>query len=313
MATQCTQSVHRFAVVTAVATFLLLVAGALVTSNDAGLSVPDWPLSHGSLMPEMVGGVFYEHSHRLIAATVAILTLILAIWLSRVESRPRVRRLGWIAVAMVLGQALLGGITVLLFLPVAISVLHACLAQLFFCTVVVIALFTSRDWRDRQVTRFRPGENRREAVFCAVATASVYLQLILGALVRHTGASEGSKGVTLVTHALLSHLGGAVLAGVLLVMAGAKVLRSPSLREFSTGAYALVFLVMFQFLLGVGALWARVVRMGTAQPHPVGVFLTSSHLALGAILLATVLVLTLQLSFSNAGATGRHGRAVTPG
>jgi cytochrome c oxidase assembly protein subunit 15 len=132
-------SVHRFAVATAVATFVLLVAGALVTSNDAGLSVPDWPLSHGSLMPEMVGGVFYEHSHRLIAATVAILTLILAIWLSRAERRPQVRRLGWTAVGMVLAQALLGGVTVLLYLPVAISVLHACLAQLFFCTVVVIA------------------------------------------------------------------------------------------------------------------------------------------------------------------------------
>ena len=124
--------VHRFAVVTAVATFLLLVAGALVTSNDAGLSVPDWPLSHGSLMPEMVGGVFYEHSHRLIAATVAILTLILAIWLGRVERRRQVRRLAWTAVGMVLAQALLGGLTVLLYLPVAISVLHACLAQLFF-------------------------------------------------------------------------------------------------------------------------------------------------------------------------------------
>ncbi len=293
--------VHKFAVVTAVATFLLLVAGALVTSNDAGLSVPDWPLSHGTLMPEMVGGVFYEHSHRLIAATVAILTLILAIWLGRGEPRARVRRLGWTAVGMVLAQALLGGLTVLLHLPVAISVLHACLAQLFFCTVVVIALVTSRDWQRRELSRFRPGEYRREAVFCAVATAAVYLQLILGALVRHTGTSEGSKGVTLVTHALLSHIGGAVLAGGLLLMAAAKVLRSPSLSGFSSGAYALVFLVLLQFLLGIGALWARVVRMGAAQPDPIGVLLTTVHLALGAILLATALLLTLQISFSNAG------------
>ena len=301
VAPQSLQSVHRFAVVTAVATFLLLVAGALVTSNDAGLSVPDWPLSHGSLMPEMVGGVFYEHSHRLIAATVAILTLILAIWLSRVESRPRVRRLAWIAVAMVLAQALLGGVTVLLYLPVAISVLHSCLAQLFFCTVVVVALVTSPVWSNRSLSRFCPGPNRREAIFCAVATASVYLQLILGALVRHTGTSEGSKGVTLVMHALLTHIAGAVLAGVLLVMAAVKVFKSPRLAEFTGGAYALVFMVLLQFLLGFGALWARIVRMGETQPFPMGVILTSSHLALGAILLATALLLTLQISFSDAG------------
>lgn len=297
--------------VTAVATFLLLVAGALVTSNDAGLSVPDWPLSHGSLMPEMVGGVFYEHTHRLIAATVAILTLILAIWLSRTELRSRVRRLGWIAVAMVLGQALLGGLTVLLYLPVAISVLHACLAQLFFCTVVVIALVTSPAWRNRSLSRFCPGQNRREAIFCAVATASVYLQLILGALVRHTGTSEGSKGVTLVTHALLTHMAGAVLTGGLLIMAAVKVFKSPRLGEFTSGAYALVFMVLVQFVLGFGALWARIVRMGETQPFPMGVFLTSSHLAVGAVLLAAALVLTLQLSFSNAGETAEDGRAGT--
>ncbi len=286
---------------TTAATFVLLVAGALVTSNDAGLSVPDWPLSHGSLMPEMVGGVFYEHSHRLIAGTVAILTLILALWLGRVESRPRVRHLGWTAVGMVLAQALLGGLTVLLYLPVAISVLHACLAQLFFCTVAVIALVTSPAWRNRSLSHFCPGEDRKEAIFCGLATGAVYLQLILGALVRHTGTAGGSKGVTLVTHPLLAHLGGAVVAGGLLLMAAAKVLRSPSLRGFSGGAYALVFLVLLQFLLGFGALWARIVRIEATQPLPMGVLMTTSHLALGAILLATALLLTLQISFSNAG------------
>lgn len=311
VAPQSLQSVHRFAVVTAVATFLLLVAGALVTSNDAGLSVPDWPLSHGSLMPDMVGGVFYEHTHRLIAATVAILTLILAIWISRVESRSRVRRLAWTAVAMVLAQALLGGLTVLFYLPVAISVLHACLAQLFFCAVVVIALVTSRAWRNCSLSRFRPGRNRKEAIFCAVATGAVYLQLILGALVRHTGTSEGSKGVTLVTHALLTHMAGAVLAGGLLLMAAIKVFKNPRLGEFTGGAYAIVFLVLLQFVLGFGALWARIVRMGATQPLPMGVLLTTSHLALGAILLAAALLLTLQLSFSSAGEASGNDRAVT--
>ena len=141
--------------------------------------------------------------------------------------------LGWTAVGMVLAQALLGGLTVLLYLPVAISVLHACLAQLFFCTVAVIALVTSPAWSNRILSRFCPGEDRKEAIFCGLATGAVYLQLILGALVRHTGTAEGSKGVTLVTHPLLAHLGGAVLAGGLLLMAASKVLRRPSLSGYA--------------------------------------------------------------------------------
>ena len=112
MVSEGLQSVHRFALFTVLATFLLLVTGALVTSNDAGLSVPDWPLSHGSLFPEMVGGVLYEHSHRLVAATVGLLTLILAIWLGRAEPRLQIRRLGWVALGLVLTQALLGGVGV---------------------------------------------------------------------------------------------------------------------------------------------------------------------------------------------------------
>src|SRR5512144_838151 len=88
---------HRFAVATAVATLFLIVAGGLVTSTESGLSVPDWPLSYGRLMPPMVGGVFYEHGHRMVATTVGILTIILAVWLSRREPRAWVRRLGYAA------------------------------------------------------------------------------------------------------------------------------------------------------------------------------------------------------------------------
>ena len=129
------RSVHRFAVFTAACTFLLLIAGALVTSNDAGLSVPDWPLSYGSLLPPMVGGIFYEHGHRMIATFVGMLSIVLAVWLWRVESRAWVRWLGVAALGAVVAQGILGGITVLFFLPPAISSAHATLAQLFFCTV----------------------------------------------------------------------------------------------------------------------------------------------------------------------------------
>src|SRR4051794_2012698 len=138
---------HRFAVLLAISTLFLVIAGASVTSNQAGLSVPDWPLSYGQVMPEMKGGVFYEHGHRMIASAVGFFTVILAIWLWRTEQRAWVRRLGYAALGTVILQGLLGGLTVLFMLPKAVSISHACLAQLFFSTTVAIALFTSPGWR----------------------------------------------------------------------------------------------------------------------------------------------------------------------
>src|ERR1700730_7723415 len=143
------RNVHRFAVFTAVCTFLLLIAGALVTSNDAGLSVPDWPLSYGSLFPPMVGGIFYEHGHRMVAAALGAFSIVLAAWLWRVESRSWLRWLGVAAVGGVVAQGLLGGLTVKFFLPPPVSAAAATLAQIFFATVVSIAFFTS-SWWERQ-------------------------------------------------------------------------------------------------------------------------------------------------------------------
>src|ERR1700730_4331426 len=116
---------HRFAVGTACATLVLIVAGGLVTSTESGLSVPDWPLSYGRLMPPMVGGVFYEHGHRMVATAVGLLTVVLAIWRRRPAPRAWVRRLGCAALAAVLAQVGLGGLTVIFLLPTAISVAHA--------------------------------------------------------------------------------------------------------------------------------------------------------------------------------------------
>ncbi|HLX73267.1 MAG TPA: COX15/CtaA family protein, partial [Terriglobales bacterium] len=132
------------------ATFLLLIAGALVTSNDAGLSVPDWPTSFGSLykLPRMVGGVKFEHGHRMVAELIGLLTIILAVWTWRVDHRGWVRKLGIAALATVIAQGILGGITVLFYLPPAVSTAHATLAQTFFCIVVVLALVTGRGWTE---------------------------------------------------------------------------------------------------------------------------------------------------------------------
>ncbi len=146
MDTPYNPSLHRYAVFTACCTFLLLIAGALVTSNDAGLSIPDWPLAYGSLTPPMVGGIRYEFTHRVIATCIGVLTIILAAWLWRAEKRPWMRWLGIAALGGVIAQGILGGMTVRMFQPPAVSAAHATLAQLFFSTVVAIAVFTGSWW-----------------------------------------------------------------------------------------------------------------------------------------------------------------------
>src|SRR4051812_27881082 len=148
---------HRFACLVASCTLLLILAGGMVTSTSSGLSVPDWPTTYGYSMfsfplQNMVGGIFYEHGHRLIASTVGFLTIGLVVFLSIVEPRAWVRRLGWLALGAVVLQGVLGGLTVLFLLPAAISIGHAALAQIFFCLTVSIALFTSASWRDSTAT-----------------------------------------------------------------------------------------------------------------------------------------------------------------
>src|ERR1700681_3909443 len=202
------RNVHRFAVFTACCTFLLLIAGALVTSNDAGLSVPDWPLSYGSLTPPMVGGIFYEHGHRVIAACVGLLSVVLAVWLWRVETRRWVRWLGVAAVGAVIAQGILGGITVLFFLPAPISSAHAALAQLFFSTIVSIALFTSAWWQSERSATLDPAEPRVHGI-AALTVAATLMQLILGAAFRHKGFG------------IIPHLIGAVVGtGMIFWLAG---------------------------------------------------------------------------------------------
>src|SRR5713101_17368 len=142
---------HRFAVFLAGCTVLLVLAGSLVTSTDSGLSVPDWPTSYGWSMltfppSKWVGGIFYEHTHRLIASTVGLLTIVLAGWLWLRDPRRWMKRLGATALGAVIAQGVLGGLTVLFFLPAPVSIAHAGLAEIFFCATVAIALFTSPRW-----------------------------------------------------------------------------------------------------------------------------------------------------------------------
>ncbi len=274
-------NVHRFAVFTACCTFLLLIAGALVTSNDAGLSVPDWPLSYGSLLPPMVGGIFYEHGHRMIATLVGTLSIILAVWLWRVESRRWVRWLGVVALGAVVAQGILGGLTVLFFLPPPISAAHATLAQLFFCTVLSIALFTSAWWEHERPLVADSG--RPSVHTLAVATASAVLcQLILGAAFRH-------KAFGIIPHLI----GAVVVTGMIFWLAGVLRRRFAGVPVLRNSARLLHALIGLQLLLGAGAWWSRVYAAQFPQPIPVMVALTVIHTVTGALVLGTTVLVTL--------------------
>jgi heme a synthase len=279
---------HRFAVATAVATLFLIVAGGLVTSTESGLSVPDWPLSYGRLMPPMVGGVFYEHGHRMVATTVGILTIILAVWLSRREPRAWVRRLGYAALAAVVAQGVLGGLTVIFLLPTAVSVAHACLAQTFFCLIVMVAVVTSPTWREAS-------KRRRDPAFRmgAATVAAIFLQLLVGAVMRHTKAGLAIPDFPLafgrvvppitsfpVAVHFAHRLGAMVVAGC---VAGCVIQafrsRRPGLRMFALLA---VGLVAVQIALGAITVLSRK-----------AVAVTTAHVATGALLLAVALTFTL--------------------
>jgi cytochrome c oxidase assembly protein subunit 15 len=186
------RNLHRYALFTACCTFCLLIAGGLVTSTQSGLSVPDWPNTYGHFMfayplDQMVGGIFYEHSHRMIASVVGFLTVVLAFWLWKREDRRWVRNLGLVAVVAVCLQGLLGGLTVRFLLPPAISVSHATLAQTFFSIIASLALVTSPWWRAEH-PMLRPAQGIPVTRVAMIAAAAVFLQLILGAVMRHLHA-----------------------------------------------------------------------------------------------------------------------------
>ena len=273
---------NRFAWLTAGATLLLLVAGALVTSNDAGLAVPDWPLSYGTWMPPMVGNILYEHGHRMVATFVGLLTIILAVWLWRSEPRRWVRRLGWAALAAVIFQGLLGGLTVLFLLPRPVSIAHAALAQVFFCLTVTVAVVTGPGWQREEPRLVEAGQPPLRHM-AEMATLGIFVQLLLGASYRHSLLS------------IVPHLVGAVAAVYLGARAFERVRALPRRpAELWQPAAALAGLVGAQLLLGPLAYWARLQAIESPQPTFFLVVTTVAHVAVGGLALASSLVLTLQ-------------------
>ncbi|HEX7614057.1 MAG TPA: COX15/CtaA family protein [Thermoanaerobaculia bacterium] len=289
--------------------FLLLVAGALVTSTESGLAVPDWPLSYGKVMPPMVGGILYEHGHRLVAAGVSTLVGLEfgAIFFFFERKRKTLKLLAGAAFAAILLQALLGGLTVLFLLPPAISSAHAALAEIVFALTAVVALMCSKTWAD--LTKAPPdipfkeipsspssssaenisskGEETCSAFrWVAIATAAIYIQIVLGAVMRHTGAGLAIPDFPtffdswLPSLSVLSRPGvpihlahrlGAVVV-VLLVLRAAKSLSGVPVPLLAALGPSWAGLVCLQAFLGASSIWSS-----KAVP------ITVAHLALGAL------------------------------
>lgn len=304
---------HRFATFLAACTVLLLAAGGMVTSTGSGLAVPDWPNTYGRFMflfplDKMVGGIFYEHGHRMIASIVGMLTIALVVWTWRVEQRRWIRWLSAAALGAVILQGVLGGITVLLLLPAPVSIGHAALAQLFFCITVSMALFTSQGWRTPAV---EPPDDPRLKRLALTTTALVYGQILIGATMRHRGAGLAIPDFPLAFGRLLppfwtvdialhfAHRVGAIVVLGAIVAAVAYIARHHRHHPALTRpAFLMLLLVGVQVTLG-----ALVVISGL-QP-----IINTAHVVNGALLLATSVVLTLRTRWVQLAMGARTSRA----
>jgi heme a synthase len=305
---------HRYAKLVTVFTVLLIAAGGMVTSTGSGLSVPDWPTTYGWNMftfplSKWVGGIRYEHTHRLIASTVGFLTIILALWTWRVEPRRWVRTLGFLCLGAVVLQGLLGGLTVLLLLPPAVSIGHAGLAQIFFCLTLTLALVTSPGWK-APITPVTDSRLRRLAT---ITTAVIYTQIILGATMRHTDAGLAIPTFPLAfghlvppvwTPQIAIHyahrVGALVVTLAILATAGHVFSQHRDQRELFRPAMLLLAVVCSQVTLG-----ALVVL--TAM-NPV---INTAHVVNGALVLGASLMLTLRAyRFSGSPVLGFSGSPI---
>lgn len=296
---------RRFTKFVAASTLFLIYAGAMVTSTGSGLAVPDWPLSYGMLMPPMIAGIFYEHGHRMIAATVGLLTVIQAIGLQMREPKRLVRILGWSSLGAVVAQGVLGGLTVLFLLPKPVSISHAGLAEIFLCLNMSIAFFTSESFG-----RLRSGalDENAPTRLSTMLVVFVYLQILAGALVRHLGAglaipdfplSFGRLIPPFTTAAIAAnfvHRTGAALVTVMVLALAVRVFRSsPALRPLMT---LLLALISLQIYLGAKVVWFGSANAGAyhslAGAAPLRMAsITSFHVVTGAATLATSLLLAL--------------------
>lgn len=291
---------HYFSLFTTFATFVLILAGASVTSTGSGLAVPDWPLSFGQFFPPMVGGVFFEHGHRMVAGTVAILSALLAILLWIKEGKKWLCWLGTISFSVVILQALLGGLTVLYRLPQWISVSHAVLAQTFFCLTTVIAFFTfpnqkTIEWKDGKMDPSTWMQNpslqlyKKFSFFSVPTVIMIFIQLIIGALYRHTG-----RTLFLQLH---------ILSSIVITLAVATIFikiwkKFKNDKTLLISVKVLASLVFIQLLLGMTIVLPKIIEKPILV-WPLLVTIKTTHVALGALILATSLIISLRTVVEN--------------
>ncbi len=302
-------ALHRFAVVAAAATFVLIFVGGLVTSTGSAMAVPDWPLAFGHLIPRQWStGVPFEYGHRVVAGTVAILTLVLALWTWMAERRAWVRYTALAAFGLVVIQAVLGGITVLFDLPLPIAVAHAATGQAFFCVMVAMALFTNAEWEVGPPAARAPRDGALAPLAAATAVI-IYLQILIGAVMRHMHAGLAIPDFPLAFGHLVpptfsvpiainfAHRCGAVVVSAMILWTVARTLRLygevPGLRRPALG-----LLVLLALQLSLGA--ATVLSMRAVIP-------TTSHVAVGAAVLATAVALALRAAHLERIARGAAG------
>jgi cytochrome c oxidase assembly protein subunit 15 len=269
-----------------------------------------------------VGGILFEHSHRMIASVVGFLTLVLALWLWRREDRPWVRNLGFIALGLVVAQGVLGGLTVLLLLPTSVSVGHATLAQTFFAVVASIALFTSPWWRSERSLPALPPRGVSIFGLSAVAAAAVFIQLVLGALMRHTDAGLAVPDVPLaygriipsLSPEALARYNDQLLASGIRIYADGPVTASQVLIHMIHRGWALVVLLLvgwttlrlarlsslsprlprFAWLLG-GLALSQIALGALTVLSGKAVAISTAHVAVGALLLVSSVLASLHL------------------
>ena len=288
---------HRIAVLTAALTLPLLFLGGLVTSLGVGMVVPDWPTTFGYNMflypwSKMVGGIFYEHSHRLLGAAVGLLTIVLAIVLWFAEQRQWLRRLGLIALVAVTLQGVLGGMRVVL-IEQKIAIIHACLAQAFFALIASISLFTSAEWRSG-LSGPPAGDTKKAQQLGLLTVGLIYAQLILGALFRHIGTGLslhilGAVAVFIVTFLLVDHVQHYHATQHPLLRSGI-LLRRLLLLQVGLG----LFTYVVKYLAPSGPL------------TPPAVLLATSHIIVGAFMLVSSVRFTL---WAYRTGRGPHGTA----
>ncbi|GIW44108.1 MAG: cytochrome aa3 oxidase assembly protein CtaA [Candidatus Binatia bacterium] len=288
---------HAVCTATAGATLALVMVGGLVTNTGSALAVPDWPTTFGYNMftyppSQWIGGVLYEHSHRLLGSLVGFLTILLLVAAWRWEDRPWVRWLSALALVAVVLQGVLGGMRVVL-LRHELAIIHGCFAQAFFGLLVTLWVVTSETWERLSAS---PGIGRSSwigGLLAILVPGAVFSQIALGALVTHRG------------QALWEHIGMAGVVATLVLCAFTWVMRNArDVRALRIPVFALAGLVSLQLSLGLMAYLWHFTNLHLQLPYGVGLGLLAAHRMTGTLLWGTSLVFALRLGRVRAASLG---------